>query len=65
MSERATTERCRRCGGETGPGDYVHHVWLTGEEGAREVALWMCAPCGGDFADARARDEYTRLVLLG
>jgi hypothetical protein len=46
-------------------GEYVHHVWLCEEEGAREVALRVCAPCGADFADPRARDEYVRLVLLG
>ncbi len=65
MTERASSERCRRCGGETGPGEYVHHVWLRHEGGASEVALRVCAPCGAEFADSRARDEYVRLVLLG
>ena len=65
MSERAGGERCRRCGARTGPGEYVHHVWLTSDEGAREVTLRMCAPCGSGFADVRARDEYVRHVLFG
>jgi hypothetical protein len=65
MTECAAGEHCRRCGGDTGVGEYVHHVWLCEEEGAREVALRVCAPCGADFADPRARDEYVRLVLLG
>jgi hypothetical protein len=65
MTEGAGSERCRRCGGGTDAGEYVHHFWLREDDGTREVALKLCAACGAGFADTRARDEYVRLVLLG
>jgi hypothetical protein len=65
MTEGAGSERCRRCGGGTDAGEYVHHFWFREEGGVREVALRLCPPCGAGFEDVRARDEYVRLVLLG
>jgi ribosomal protein S14 len=57
--------RCRRCGGDAGEDAFVHYFWLVEEDGAREIELHVCRPCGREFADRRARDEYVRAVLLG
>jgi hypothetical protein len=60
--------RCRRCGTDvtTARGEpFAHHLFLRGEDGAREVVLALCHPCGTDLGGVRERDEYVRLAYLG
>jgi hypothetical protein len=65
---RTSAGRCRRCGADVAAAagePFDHHLFVRGDEGATEVVLSLCHPCGSEFANVRERDEYVRLGYLG
>jgi hypothetical protein len=65
--ERRGGATCRRCGANAfGSGDpYTLWVPVVTDGGTEHRVVHLCRPCTRDFASARVRDDYLRLVVFG
>ena len=58
-----TKGRCRRCGADAFASPLHYTCWVRAGGGPPTV-LYLCGPCGREFASDRERDEYVRLGML-